>query len=164
MSLSPRIVYLFVTVLVLIIAGMFTFAYLKRAEIATPAPAAPEPMAPTTTVAVPFYASRIDVKHFIEGTTHTFAGTVEMPTPCDLLSAQAIVQESLPEQIVIDFSVTNNAEACAQVITPQRFKVEATASREATVRGTWQGVPIEINLIPAAPGERPEDFEVFYKG
>lgn len=152
---------LIVTLFALIVAGMFVFAYLKRQEVVAPAP--------TVTVEEPVsvpYAdiTRIDAKHyFIEG-LHTFVGEVPFPTPCDLLEADSTVMESYPEQIRLDFTVINNAEACAQVVTAQRFVVTARASEAATVTATFMGRPVELNLIPAAPGERPEDFELFIKG
>ena len=87
-----------------------------------------------------------------------------MPTPCDLLESSAVVAESFPEQIMIDFSVLNNAEFCSQVITPQRFKVTAPASEKATFSAKFMGRDVELNLIPAEPGEVPDDFELFIKG
>lgn len=87
-----------------------------------------------------------------------------MPTPCDLLESSARVAESFPEQIMINFSVINNADFCAQVVTAQRFKVSATASPEATFSAQFMGRPVELNLIPAGAGETPDAFELFIKG
>lgn len=87
-----------------------------------------------------------------------------MPTPCDLLNTEVTIMESYPEQVVVDFSVINNADVCAQVVTAQRFKVEFSAAEEASISARFMGRDIELNLIPAAEGELPEDFEVFIKG
>lgn len=160
--MNQRSIVLFVVLFVLVVAGMFTFAYLKRTEQAAPV-VEPGPVVDAASTSVP-YMSRVDAKHYIIDGTHTFAGIIDMPTPCHLLEATARVEESMPEQIVIDFTVINNAEVCAQVVTPQRFKVEAAASPQAKIRATWAGVPIELNLIPAGPGESPDDFELFIKG
>lgn len=160
--MNQRSIVLFVVLFVVIVAGMFTFAYLKRSEQVAP-PTTPAPVVDAASSTVP-YVTRVDAKHYFVNGVHTFAGIIDMPTPCHLLEAATKVLESNPEQVVIDFTVINNAEVCAQVITPQRFKVEATASREAVIRATWEGVQIELNLIPAAPGESPEDFELFIKG
>ncbi len=158
--MDKRTIILIVTLFALIVAGMFVFAYLKRQEVATPAPAVVVEESP-----VPYAdITRIDAKqYFIDG-VHTFVGEVPFPTPCDLLEANSTVMESYPEQIKLDFTVINNAETCAQVVTAQRFMVTATASEAATVTATFMGRPVELNLIPAAPGERPEDFELFIKG
>ncbi len=158
--MDKRTVVLVVTLFALIVAGMFIFAYLKRQEVSTPAPVivVEEPVVPYADI------TRIDAKHYFVDGVHTFVGEIPFPTPCDLLEATSTVMESYPEQVRLDFTVINNAEMCAQVVTAQRFMVSATASEAATVTATFMGRPVELNLIPAAPGERPEDFELFIKG
>ena len=142
---------------------MFTFAFLKKSELNTT-------VTPTDDMEVVdepnLYPgiTRIEAKHFYADGKHTFAGVVELPTPCDLLQAEAMVAESMPEQVTLDFTVINNSEACIQVISQQRFLVEATASENATVRARFMGRDVELNLIPALPGETPEEFELFIKG
>ena len=108
--------------------------------------------------------TQIDAKHYYIDGKHTIVGEVNMPTPCDLLEANAVVMESFPEQVRIDFTVINNAETCAQVVTAQRFKVEAIAGTDATFTATFMGRDIILNLIPAAKGETPDEFELFIKG
>lgn len=149
-----------VGLLVLIVAGMFGFTYLKKQEITenpTPTPSVEEesPYASIT---------RIDAKHFYENGTHTIVGEIMLPTTCDLLNWGAQVQESMPETAVIDFTVINNAEECGAATVPQRFQVSFNASEQAVVRATLQGRAVELNLVPPAPGETPEDFELFIKG
>ena len=165
--MSQKSIVLIVILFILIVAGMFIFAYLKQGEVAEePAPSTPEQVDGDTEEAPDPYAdiTRVSAKHYFIDGTHTLVGEINMPTPCDLLEAEATVMESMPEQIHISFSVINNADMCAQVITPQRFKVSAEASEAATFTAEFMGRPIELNLIPAAPGEVPEDFEVFIKG
>lgn len=151
-----------VVVLALIIVGMFVFAYLKRAEIREEA--LPEPV-PTAEVASPYAGlTRIDAKHFFDGKTHTLVGELAMPTPCDLLNWSTRIAESMPETVTVDFDVINSAEVCAEVVTPQRFKVSFDASEGARIRATLEGRELEVNLISALPGESPDDFEIFIKG
>jgi hypothetical protein len=149
-------------ILVLIVAGMFIFAYLKKHEIQESQDQGlhveEDPTSPYGTI------TRIDAKHFYIDGTHTVVGEMAMPTPCDLLNWDTRILESFPEQVIIDFEVVNHAETCAQVVTPQRFSVSFDASEEAVVRATLQGREIEVNLIPALEGESPEDFELFIKG
>jgi len=160
--MDKKSIILVVSLFVLIVAGMFVFAYMKRAEIAQ-APA-PIPVVETE-VLVPYpQITRITaMQYFIDG-EHTFVGEIELPTPCDLLQATSQVQESYPEQIVLDFTVINTSEVCAQVITIQRFMVSATASSQATTRAMFMGREVELNLVPAPAGETPEEFESFIKG
>lgn len=159
--MNQRAILICVALFVLVVAGMFAFAYFKKAEVATPT----DEQSNEQTGEVEYASiTRITAKHFFEDGVHTFAGEIPMPTPCDLLEAEARVAESFPEQITIDFTVLNNAEFCTQQVTPMRFKVSATASEEATVSARFMGRPVELNLVPPAPGETPEDFELFIKG
>lgn len=149
-------------VLVLIIIGMFVFAYIKRAEIEE---RGQQPIV-TETKEESAYAhiTRIDAKHFFIDGVHTIVGEIPFGTPCDLLNWDARVQESYPETVIVDFDVINNSETCAQVVTSQRFKVSFTASEAAQIRATIEGRDIELNLIPAAADESPDDYELFIKG
>ncbi len=150
-----------IVIFVLIIAGMFVFAFLKKSEISKPT----TNETPQTTTQTPYDSiTRIDARHYFLGGKHTLVGEIIMPTPCDLLNWDARVAESAPEQVTVAFTVVNNSEMCAQVITPQLFSVSFNASENAMLGGTLNGRPIELNLIPAAPGERPEDYEFSGKG
>lgn len=160
--MNQKSIILIVSLFVLIVAGMFIYAQLKKDELQQVEVIPTEEQEPVTDP----YAdiTRIDAKHYLIDGVHTLVGEVSMPTPCDLLEAQAVVAESYPEQVTVEFSVINTAPTCAQVITPQRFKVDFSASAEAAIRATFMGRDVELNLIPAGPGELPEDFEVFLKG
>lgn len=159
--MDKRTIILIITVFVLIVAGMFTFAYLKKTELA-------EPTAMPTNVEeieTPYASiTRIDAKHFFINGKHTFVGSVEVPTPCDLLTAESEVRESMPEQVELKFSIINNSENCVQAITDMRFKVEANASKEAVITASFMGRKVELNLIPAQSGETPDEFELYIKG
>lgn len=161
-GLSPQVIVVAVAVFVLIIGGMFGYAYLKKTETAT---VIPVEQSEDTVDTTPYDSiTRVTGKHFYSDGVHTVVGEIPMPTPCDLLEAEAFVAESYPEQITLQFSVINNAEVCQQVVTPARFQVEATASEEATFGARFMDRPVELNLIPAEPGETPDDFELFIKG
>lgn len=158
--MDKRTIILVVTLFALIVAGMFFYAYLKRGEVVE------NPVTVTLEkegVAYP-NIDRINAKHFFKDGVHTFVGEIELPTPCDLLEVDSTVMESYPEQIRLNFNVINNSETCAQVITVQRFMVTAKASADASVTAVFMGRTVELNLIPAAVGETPEEFELFIKG
>lgn len=158
--MSQKSIILITVLFVLIVMGMFIYAHLKKTELRE------QPNNPEVVVEKnPYdYIDRIDAKHYFVDNVHTLVGEVNMPTPCDLLVAESEVRESYPEQVVIKFTVINNSDTCIQQITTQRFKVEANASLNASFSATFMGQAIDLNLIPAAPGEKPEDFEVFIKG
>lgn len=160
--MSQKSIILFVILFVLIVAGMFMYANLKKAELQNNNES--QEQVPDLDPSPYADIARIDAKHYFIDGKHTLVGEVNLPTPCDLLEADAVVMESFPEQVQINFSVINNAEVCAQVITAQRFKVEALASAEATFSATFMDRSVQLNLIPAAEGELPEEFELFIKG
>ena len=156
-----RAITMAVILFVLLVVAMFAFTFMKQSELEQGVTDADqtEPLDnPYSTI------TRIDGKHFYIDGVHTVVGEIAMPTPCDLLESTARIAESFPEQITLDFSVINNADTCVQVITPQRFKVSAEASAEATFSALFQNRVVELNLTPAAPGETPDDFELFIKG
>lgn len=106
----------------------------------------------------------ITARHqFIDG-RHLVAGSVNLPTPCHLLTEEVRVAESMPEQVTLAFTATSTAEACIQTVIPVRFKLEFKASENADIRATWNGAPVRLNLIPVSPTEDIEDYEVFIKG
>lgn len=158
--MNQRAVILTIVLFILIIAGMFGFAYLKKGEVINEPTVTEEPVGEVEYAAI----DRINAKHFFIDGEHTLAGEIIMPTPCDLLDTSVFVAESYPEQVAVDFSTVNNSEFCAEVETPARFKVSFSASEEAVISARFNGRTVELNLIPALEGETPDDFEVFVKG
>lgn len=158
--MNERAIIMAIILFVLIVGGMFGFAYLKKTEISDTVNQTEEPQEEVKYASI----TRIDATHYYIDGVHTLVGEIPMPTPCDLLETNASVAESFPEQIFINFSVVNNATFCTEVVTPVRFKVSATASEEATFSAEFQGRPIELNLIPAPEGSTPDEFELFIKG
>lgn len=162
--MNQRAITITITLFVLLVAGMFIFAYLNDSD--TVADAESDNTDVEGEVAGDAYSNieLITAKHFYIDGVHTLAGEVAMPTPCDLLEAEANVQESDPEQIQVEFNVVNNAEFCAEVVTPARFMVSAEAGEEATFDATFEGRAVELNLVEAEPGETPEEYELYIKG
>ncbi len=160
MDKKPTVILVIIIFLVLV-AGMFAFAYLKQVQLTSEEVVAPEVTEPE--VVYPS-VERIDGKHYFIDGLHTVVGEIALPTPCDLLEAKADVLNGVPETVTITFNVINNADTCAQVITMQRFSVSATATSDAVFKANFMGREIPLNLIPAAKGEKPEEFELFIKG
>jgi len=165
--MNKKTIILFIVLFALLVLGMLIFGYLEKTKTAqnsippvststdTAPQEEPDPYANTT---------RITGTHFFSDGTHTIVGEVDLPTPCDLLEVNAEVQESAPEQVTLQFSVLNEAEMCAQVITIQRYRLDVSADSEATFTATLNGRPVELNLVPGDPSEDPDDFELYIKG
>lgn len=158
--MNQRAIIVAAVLFVIIVGGMFAYARFKSREMET---AAPVPTMPQKDVLGDM--THIDAKHYFRGGTHTVAGEIILPTPCDLLESKAVVRESAPEQVAIELAVINNTKGvCAQVLTPQRFKVDFKASEAAVITATFKGRDVILNLVEAGPNEDPEDFELFIKG
>jgi hypothetical protein len=113
-----------------------------------------------------FKPDLVTVKHQFKDDTHTFVGSVDMPTPCDLLTTEGVAQVREPraDLITLQFTVVNEADVCAQVITPARFKMTVGAGEDAEFEALWDGAPVQLNVIDVAPGEDIDAFEVYIKG
>lgn len=110
-------------------------------------------------------AMLITAKHEWSEGTHVIAGEVNLPTPCHILNTSVDVTKGTdPDQAIINFESTTQAETCIQVIAPTRFKVEFEADENVEISATWNGAVVDLNLIPVAQGESLDDFEIFIKG
>lgn len=159
--MDKRTIMILVGLFVIVVIGMFAYAIVQQEQIANEEALTPEVEEPE--VAYPL-VERIDGKHYFIDGVHTIVGEITLPTPCDLLEAEATVEPGTPEIVTIRFNVINNAESCAQVLTTQRYMVTATAPSDATIQAYFIDREVPLNLIPAAPGETPEEFELFIKG
>lgn len=147
-------------IFLVLIGGMFGYAAMKRAELNKPKVVVPQ--APEVEDASQI---RVNAVHFFKDGTHTIVGDLMVPTPCDLIQADALVAESMPEQVTIQLTTINNDDTCAQVMTLQRFRVEFSASEQATIRATLDGTQVVLNLRDAEAGAEPDKLEdLYFKG
>lgn len=156
---NKSIVFVIIGFFVLVL-GMFGLSAIQNqksiSEVASEAPVA--------TSTDPYQITRIEAKHFFRDGVHTIVGEMTMPTPCDLLTTDARVAESMPEQVTYEFSVINTTSDCEAVPTKQRFSVSAQASNQASLAATFRGVPVSLNMVEASADETPESYELFIKG
>lgn len=144
----------------LLVIGLFALSYVQKQNLISNEPT-------DTSVATstdPYQISRIEAKHFFRNGVHTIVGEITMPTPCDLLTTDARVAESMPEQITYEFSVINTTTDCETKPTKQRFSESAQASNQASLAATFRGVPVSLNMVEASADETPESYELFIKG
>lgn len=158
--MSNKKIWFIVVVFLLLVATLFIATNLQKQKAGVTVP----PVLVETEAPIDYGISRIEAKHFFVDGVHTIVGELPFPTPCDLLNTTASVAESMPEQVTFQFSVINTTDSCEKIVTTQRFKVSATASKTADLSATLMGVPVPLNLVEAAAGETPEDFQLFIKG
>lgn len=95
------------------------------------------------------------VTHNFENGTHRFGGSVPLPTPCYILTAEAQVAESFPEQITIVLRMGAPAPetVCTQVIDHASFDLLVTASADATLsRVTLDGARVPFEVFEESKG------------
>jgi hypothetical protein len=162
--MSQKTITLIIVLFAVIVAGMFVYAFLKQGEVESQVENTVETGEEATVVPYP-EITRVDAKHYIDGENHTLVGEINFPTPCDLLEVEVQPPAaSAGESVNIAFSVINNADTCLSVVTAQRFKVDVVAEENPVFTATFMGRSIDLNLIPAAEGESPDNFELFIKG
>ncbi len=162
--MSKRGIILSIVLFLLLVVGMFSYTFLKSTELEQMNDVSNDTVVTDDANQRGYMPDDITAKHFFIDGVHTLVGDIPLSTPCDLLEWNAFVAESYPEQVRIDYSTLNTSEDCIQVITSQRFKVTFTASADADISARFNTNNIPLNLIPAAPGETPDNFDVFIKG
>lgn len=97
-------------------------------------------------------STTVPVAHQYKNGIHTYVGEVESPTPCYVVTGEAIVRESYPEQVDIRIETQNSGEICTQVITLKKFRVSFHASDKAVIRAFLNGVPVlfKVEEAPAS--------------
>lgn len=158
--MSNKTIALFIAGFLVLVLGMFGLSYVQKQNSVLEIPL-------DTSVATStdqYKISRIEAKHFFRNGTHTIVGEITMPTPCDLLTTDARVAESMPEQVTYKFNVINTTTDCEAKPTKQRFSIVAKASDQANLTATFRGVPVSLNMVEASADETPESYELFIKG
>lgn len=154
--MNQRALMIAAALFALVVAAMFGYSYVKKSELESPAP---------VFVGTPEESGEevlVNAVHFFKDGQHTVVGEVVMPTPCHLIQSDVSVAESMPEQVTIALLVVNNADTCAQILTPQQFRADFSASQGASISLTIDGKRAKLNLRDAAEGEKPEDIGEFY--
>ena len=159
--MSKKSIYLFLSLFIVIVIGMFAFTAIQKRQLTN---LDPVPTSHNSTTATNYNINRIDGKHYFINGLHTIVGEITMPTPCDLLSTKAEVLESNPPVIKFNFIVVNNSKDCPKIMTAMRFKISATSTNNANLEAYFFEKKVELNLVEAGAGEKPDEFELFIKG
>lgn len=97
-------------------------------------------------------------RSFSEG-VHTITGEITLPTPCYQFSYDAIVAESFPEQVTLNFKVEPPPVdlICIQMVATKEFSVEVSASEQATFSVRVNGQPIDVEVQKVSAKDAAED-------
>ena len=156
---TPAIVVL--VLFLLLAVGLFGYTYMnsQKEELLVEEP-------DTTMEEEPADTARIlTAKHDFSDGTHVVAGELDMPTPCERLTVEPFFVDGDTSNVELHFQTINESEeACAQVITPARFKVEFAAPESAAISATLNGESVVLNLVDIPEGEDLESFDEYIKG
>ncbi|MBM2817915.1 MAG: hypothetical protein HW401_505 [Parcubacteria group bacterium] len=104
----------------------------------------------------------INARHQYKNGKHTYAGVVDLPTPCHSVTVTAVASGT--GKYTLKFVTKTTDEICAQVITPRPFKVEFTAPKNITVDASLDGKLITLNVLEVKEGENIDNIDFNDKG
>ena len=111
------------------------------------------------------YAEIINVKHQYKDGKHTYAGELNLPTPCDLLQSDVVKDVTNAKNVEIKFTSVNKTEgACVEVLTARPFKVTFEGPKNITLTTTFNGKKIKFNIFEVPSTENLDTFEIYIKG
>lgn len=105
----------------------------------------------------------LEIKEQYDGTTYTFAGTIDLPNPCYQLETNVL--EVSENEYVIQINTIEPGEdvMCAQVITPQAYNVTFEAAEDAQISAQINDQKYELFRFVVPEGEDINLFELFIK-
>ena len=84
--------------------------------------------------------------HTYENGMHRLVGSITLPTPCYKMDVSTVIAESLPEQVTLDFAVTEPSQdvICAQVLDDREFDLQFEASPNPVMRAKVNGEAVML--------------------
>ena len=110
------------------------------------------------------YVQTINVKHQFKNGVHTFAGEIDLPTPCHTLAYNVVKDSTNTKAFNLVFSATAGISPCAQVITAKAFKLAFEGPIDATFLATLNGGKLRLNIFEVKAGEDLDSFNIYIKG
>lgn len=105
-----------------------------------------------------------EIKEQYDGSTYTFAGTIDLPTPCHSFETNVVQLSGSEYQIQINTIAPGEDVMCAQVITPQPYNISFEAPSDITVTAQINGQNYELSRFVVPEGEDINLFELYIKG
>lgn len=155
MEETKKIGNIILTIVVLLALGFGIYYLVSRSDVDN---TANDPAAGSD-----YYVSVVQVKHQYADGTHTYVGSIDLPSACySLESNSAMTGETAA---TINLTTTMSAEeVCAQVVTTRDFRVQIDGPENLTVSGMLNGRPVELNLFEVPADEDIDEFEINIKG
>jgi hypothetical protein len=113
---------------------------------------------------VTFPAQKVELKEQHKDSSYTFAGMLDLPTPCHTFTTKTNQLSESKYQIQIDVVDPKKDIMCAQVITPKPYKVTFEAPDDVEVTVLIDGVEYETNRFQIPNDQNIDSFILEVKG
>ncbi len=123
-----------------------------------------KPVIESPTVETPLTGEKVEIKEQYKDSMYTFAGTIDLPTPCHSLVTKTNKVSDIKYQIIVDTVKPKEGVFCAQVITPKSYKVSFDAPKDIEVVVIIDGVEHQTNRFIVPSNEDIELFKLEIKG
>jgi hypothetical protein len=150
-----------VVVIIVIILILISFYYSRQANVSDQSNTTVTQNTPSPT---PSPIQTINVKHQFKAGIHTYAGSIDFPTPCQSLTTVASANPNSPGNYILSFTTTGANSTCAQVVTTRPFKVSFTAPVSAKIIGTLDGNPVRLNIFEVGANDNLDTYNINIKG
>jgi hypothetical protein len=111
-----------------------------------------------------FPAQKIELKEQHKDSSYTFAGMLDLPTPCHTFTTKTNKISNSKYQIQIDTIAPKKDIVCAQVITPKSYKVSFEAPNDINVTVLINGTEYETNRFQIPNDQNIDSFILEVKG
>lgn len=106
----------------------------------------------------------LDIKEEYKNSTYTFAGEIDLPTPCHKIETKVNKISDVMYEIEVNTIEPSPDQGCVQVITPQKYKVSFEGPESVLVYAKIDDRVYELNRFVIPEGENIDTFELFIKG
>ena len=106
----------------------------------------------------------IEIKEQYKNSVYTFAGSIDLPTPCHSITEKVNQISESKYEIEINIIAPDQDTMCAQVITPKTYKVSFTAGPDIIITAKINGVTYELNRFLIPNDQNIDTFKLEIKG
>lgn len=119
---------------------------------------------PTIEEETSFPTQKVELKEQHTDSSYTFAGMIDLPTPCHSFNTKTNKISNSKYKIQIDTVSPKEGVVCTQVITPKSYKVNFEAPNDITVTVVINGVEYETNRFQIPNNQNIDSFILEVKG
>ena len=144
-----------VSLLIILIAVVYGYEFIFKKPVIE---------SPTIEEQENFQDQKVEIKEQYKDSTYTFAGVLDLPTPCHSFTTKTNKVSDSKYQIVVTTVNPKEDVMCAQVVTPKPYKVSFEAPENIEVTILIDGIEYQTNRFVIPSGENIDTFKLEIKG